>query len=306
MTVTTLLKPDKPATKRPALRKATSAQHIFVARGCEADFYGAATTPNQRKAEQIRWATSFLIVIGVLSAATLWWLYTPTTASSSPSPPAAAMVVELAPLPVSPSTKIDQPPGPEQAEVAPPPAQKKPEPEPEPDIPPLPTVEKTEMAVKPKPEKVEEKPAPKTVEKKEKEEENTETDEPPSTASAPPDTQIQEDKAAAPNLGLTESLEQANRAPRWRDALLHTLNKEKRYPYKARRMRQEGVAHLHFIMNREGEVLSANVTHSSGHSILDKETLELIKRAQPLPKPPESVTGETLEFVVPVEFFLNR
>lgn len=216
------------------------------------------------------------------------------------------MVIELAPLPVSPSTPVDQPPGPEQAELAPPPAQKKPEPEPKPDIPPLPTVKNPKMAVKPKPEKVEEKPIQKVVEKKDKEEENTETDEPPSTASAPPDTQIQEDKAAAPNLGLTESLEQANRAPRWRDALLHTLNNEKRYPYKARRMRQEGVAHLHFIMNRKGDVLSASISHSSGHTILDKETLALIKRAQPLPQPPSTVTGETLQFTVPVEFFLNR
>lgn len=32
----------------------------------------------------------------------------------------------------------------------------------------------------------------------------------------------------------------------------------------------------------------------------------MIERAQPLPEPPEDMQGETLEFVVPVEFSLNR
>ncbi len=84
------------------------------------------------------------------------------------------------------------------------------------------------------------------------------------------------------------------------------LNEAKRYPGSARRQRQEGVSYLRFAMDREGTVLSASIERSSGHPLLDEETLTLIERAQPLPLPPEDVTGEVLEFVVPVEFFLNR
>lgn len=38
---------------------------------------------------------------------------------------------------------------------------------------------------------------------------------------------------------------------------------------------------------------------------IDQPTVELPKRAQPLPKPPKDVIGDTIERIVPVEFFLR-
>ena len=83
------------------------------------------------------------------------------------------------------------------------------------------------------------------------------------------------------------------------------LNEAKSYPTQARRYRQEGVAYLRFTMDREGNVLTKSIEQSAGYPLLDEETLALIDRAQPLPKPPVEMQGEALEFVVPVEFFLN-
>lgn len=59
-------------------------------------------------------------------------------------------------------------------------------------------------------------------------------------------------------------------------------------------------------MDRDGNVLAKSLERSAGYSLLDDETLALLDRAQPLPKPPPEMEGEQLEFVVPVEFFLNR
>lgn len=59
-------------------------------------------------------------------------------------------------------------------------------------------------------------------------------------------------------------------------------------------------------MNRDGKVLSVTLERSSGFGILDDEALALPKRAQPLPKPPEDLPGQTIELVVPVEFVLGR
>jgi len=93
--------------------------------------------------------------------------------------------------------------------------------------------------------------------------------------------------------------------PTWEGLVLGALNKVKRYPRAASLRRQQGVPYIRFVMDREGKVLSVRLERSSGFRMLDEEALALPKRASPLPKPPESVAGETIELVVPVEFFMR-
>lgn len=91
----------------------------------------------------------------------------------------------------------------------------------------------------------------------------------------------------------------------WEGLVLGALNKSKRYPRDAHFARQQGVPYIRFVMNREGKVLSVQLERASGFRSLDQEALALPKRAQPLPKPPEDVKGDTIELVVPVEFFMR-
>lgn len=92
----------------------------------------------------------------------------------------------------------------------------------------------------------------------------------------------------------------------WQGLLLARLEAAKRYPEDARFHHQQGVTSLRFVMDREGRVVSASIDKSSGFDSLDKETLAMIQRAQPLPKPPAEMPGATIELVVPVEFYLHR
>ena len=94
-------------------------------------------------------------------------------------------------------------------------------------------------------------------------------------------------------------------ADSWEGRVLARLNKYRRYPPAAHARRQQGVPYIRFTMNREGRVLSASLERSSGFADLDREALALPKRAQPLPRPPEDKAGDTLELVVPVEFFIR-
>ncbi|BAV65652.1 energy transducer TonB family protein [Sphingobium cloacae] len=96
-----------------------------------------------------------------------------------------------------------------------------------------------------------------------------------------------------------------NAKPTWEGQVLAALNKVRRYPRDALFRKQQGVPYIRFLMDREGKVLSARLERSSGIASLDAEAIALPKRAQPLPKPPASVTGDTIELVVPVEFFLR-
>jgi protein TonB len=87
--------------------------------------------------------------------------------------------------------------------------------------------------------------------------------------------------------------------------LLSQLNRFKQYPRGARQAHIEGVVMLHFVMDADGKVLSAEIAKSSGRPLLDQEALALIRRAQPLPVLPADFPTRTLDAVVPIEFSLN-
>jgi protein TonB len=93
--------------------------------------------------------------------------------------------------------------------------------------------------------------------------------------------------------------------PTWERLVLGALNKVKRYPRGAMLRRQQGIPWIRFVMNRKGDVLSVQLAQSSGFLALDDEAVALPARAAPLPEPPETVPGLTLELVVPVEFFMR-
>jgi periplasmic protein TonB len=116
---------------------------------------------------------------------------------------------------------------------------------------------------------------------------------------------VPESAAPPPSRSLLPSEQLSTGQTSWQALLLGHLDRYKRYPQDAQRRRQQGVPWVRFIMNREGKVLSAQLERSSGFRTLDAEAVSLPGRAQPLPKPPEDVLGPTLEFIVPVEFFIR-
>ncbi|OYY39854.1 MAG: energy transducer TonB, partial [Rhodospirillales bacterium 24-66-33] len=111
--------------------------------------------------------------------------------------------------------------------------------------------------------------------------------------------------AAAPMPG-TSVEPPSNTLPTWKGLLLRHLERHKRYPSEAQRSRHEGVTYVRFTMSRDGRILAARIERPSGHAALDQEGLELLQRAQPLPPLPHDQPGESLEIVVPVQFFLRR
>ncbi len=62
---------------------------------------------------------------------------------------------------------------------------------------------------------------------------------------------------------------------------------------------------IRFTMDRTGHVLSYELAKTSGSEALDREAQELLKRAEPLPAIPAAFARDTLDLVVPVEFFLH-
>ncbi|MBF7689018.1 energy transducer TonB family protein [Acinetobacter rathckeae] len=121
--------------------------------------------------------------------------------------------------------------------------------------------------------------------------------------SAPPSNHAIRDEKSAANQNLSgESLQKITLS--WQLMVLSRLEQFKRYPRKSQFNRQEGVAVVHYIVNRKGEVLSVHLIESSGFKDLDDEALFAVKRASPLPPPPEDVKGNPLELSTPIKFSL--
>jgi len=91
----------------------------------------------------------------------------------------------------------------------------------------------------------------------------------------------------------------------WKQQLVLHLEQHKQYPRRAKRMRKQGVPLITFTMDRSGQVLGVKLVRSSGTESLDKEAVDLVYRAMPLPLPPDEVSGATLTWTVPVRFYVQ-
>ena len=219
----------------------------------------------------LRWSVALLLVLVVhllLGALALNW-----RSSVVPVPPAmAALQIELEPLPVA---------------ITPPVVEPQPEP-PAPQV--IPVVAKPKLVVeKPKPKA---KPAP--VKPKA---------EPTLPAAVPQTAQ----KAVAPV--QDEINHNARKAAKltWQNRLLSHLARYKRYPEDARRRGLQGINSLRLVINRQGQLTAFALASPSGSASLDRATLQLIRRAQPLPAPPpELFDDEQLEVIAPISYSLQR
>jgi protein TonB len=125
------------------------------------------------------------------------------------------------------------------------------------------------------------------------------TRQPPAPSQAAVRAQVRGDRpeaAAAPRPATgTRGMSPA----KWQARLMAHLERLKRYPPGARQRREEGIAHVRFVIDDAGNVRSAQLVRSSGHAELDAAVLALVRRASPVPPPPPDAPRD---IVAPVRF----
>ncbi|MGI4802113.1 MAG: energy transducer TonB [Janthinobacterium lividum] len=272
----------------------------------------------------LRW-TGALVVVLALHGAAAWLLLTQTIALIGPPAAPEAVMLDLAPdLPPSqPATIVPPvpaaPPPPTPAAAPPPtPAPEPPAPEPpapqplQPQLPPLdlpptpPVAAEVELPVPPPPPppRPQPKPKPKPPVRRVERQAAPPTDdtiERPIQPVAPAPAPVQ----AAPQASSRPPAPATSIPASWRGDLLGRLQRAKRYPDLARSRGDQGVATVSFTMDRAGRVLAVTLIRSSGSSLLDEEATALVRRAEPLPRLPEEITGATLTLTVPISFALR-
>lgn len=236
-------------------------------------------------AATLRWAGSLSLVLAahaVLIGGALWWQQrAPVLLSGTP---VEAVMVELAPVPEAPTAPPKEiPPGPLQQEQH----RLEPTPVPKIDLPPDDTADAQDVLRRERP----------------REEEPTDQHNVEQTL-APPDVSARPSGRYAAE--QTVAGRQGSAAVTWQDLLLGHLEQYRRYPRQAERLRQQGVAYVRFSVDRQGNASNIRLGQSSGHPLLDEETLATVRRGSPLPPPPAEITGDPVEVMVPVTFFLRR
>src|SRR5262245_45018772 len=243
---------------------------------------GTRTFAFSRWPEAARWGACFALAIAfhAAGAAALFARWTEDSNLVGGTP---IVMVDLAPVAVSPNTMTDVAPAPVLQQEA--------EPEPQPEKP----IEKIELPPDPKSEPVVAMPPPKPIEPpKEKKPKQKHA----SLASAPTRADQKADRPAAPIPGA--SSRNSDAVPNWKTQLVAKLERSKRYPSEAHG--DQGTAQLAFSVDRQGGVHNARIARSSGSSALDHETLALVQRAAPLPPPPPEVPGAQIPITVPIRY----
>lgn len=267
----------------------------------------------------LRWGLAALVVAGAHGTAG-WVIANWQRAEAAMGAPPAAVMIELAPLAVAPDAPQDLAPGPEMVvaqpepepplpapaetprDIEPPPVPESAAlPEPEIRIPELPPLPDAAAVLSPPPKQVPEPPAsevrprpkPRVVERKKP----VRPDRPKAGQTTAPVAQARMDsRAAAPASGASSSSPAANAS--WRGSLIAHLNRFKRFPNGA----SPGTVQVAFSIDRGGRVLSARLVRGSGDSALDEEAVAMIRRASPVPAPPDGLGGSSIALAVPVRF----
>ena len=82
------------------------------------------------------------------------------------------------------------------------------------------------------------------------------------------------------------------------------IAKHKKYPRIAQRRKMQGEVIIAIQIRGDGLLISKNIQKSSGHSVLDKEGMNMMEKSKPFPVPPDTLKNSVTNVVVPIAFNL--
>ena len=104
--------------------------------------------------------------------------------------------------------------------------------------------------------------------------------------------------AAAPNIGIGKDKQMLS--AKWANQIRAYFELHKRYP-KTENVKAAKVT-VNLVLNRLGHVVSLAVVESSGDPLYDEAAMDMIRRSDPVPRPPAALTDETFSYNLPVDF----
>lgn len=132
----------------------------------------------------------------------------------------------------------------------------------------------------------------------------------PSIADAPPAAPV---APSVPSAAPGDARPTAPAAPahdagavdKYRSDLIATARRYKRYPRVALDNNWEGRVVVQMVIGANGMIASLRVTASSGQDVLDKQALDMIRKAKPLVPIPAAMRGREFAVEIPVIYSLK-
>lgn len=87
--------------------------------------------------------------------------------------------------------------------------------------------------------------------------------------------------------------------------IVYMMERYKKYPKQARRLNAEGITNITFSIEKNGVVKGAEITKSSGYTVLDNAALKAAEKIVGLNAVSDSNYNEYLKVTVPVDFYLK-
>jgi TonB family protein len=104
--------------------------------------------------------------------------------------------------------------------------------------------------------------------------------------------------AAAPNIGIGKDNHVI--AAKWAKQISAYFELHKRYPKVSRN--KQATVKVSLVLNRLGHVVSLAVAESSGDPLYDEAAMSMIRRSDPVPRPPAALTDDTFSYSLDVNF----
>ena len=108
--------------------------------------------------------------------------------------------------------------------------------------------------------------------------------------------------AAAPNIGIGK--DKFMLTAKWAQQISAYFELHKRYP-KTDKIKAAKVK-VSLVLNRLGHVVSLAIAETSGDSLFDEAALDMIRRSDPVPRPPATLTDDTFAYNLDVNFNGNK
>ena len=122
----------------------------------------------------------------------------------------------------------------------------------------------------------------------------------PDKATTPPQVRTDSGSEAKKNIDLEELAWK-----KYTKVLSNHFKARKYYPELARKMRLSGTVWITMEISRDGTIISAKVTESSGHAILDQAALQSAKSASPVPAFPSETQDAVKTVRIPYHYQLK-
>ncbi|MCW9699324.1 MULTISPECIES: energy transducer TonB [unclassified Avibacterium] len=109
-------------------------------------------------------------------------------------------------------------------------------------------------------------------------------------------------KATVTNPNLVGKGTSSDEAKAYLSAIRKEIERQKRYPQRAKMMRKQGIVTVSFIIANDGSLNNVQLAKSSGNNDLDNAALDAVKRARSVgPKP----AGVSSSLTVPLRFSIQ-